>query len=216
MARRPMFQDHPPPPWGDDHRQTAPQDVNLIWRARQGGSSLRSCAGSSPTSSSAWGFPWKIPQDALDVPRYGSVNQHPAKLPRHRGPIPLSWALRDGDGVLRHLALDGRRARHGPDPRADVDPDPRRGDDDVRARAEAGPAGLEFLPRVFERLAAGDPGDPQDDRGRVLGGHARRGLRDHRLVAAGAPDPQPGARAGATRSTWARSRGRSPSSTASA
>ena len=44
-----------------------------------------------------WGFPWKIPQAALDVPRLGSVNMHPALLPRHRGPIPLAWALRDGD-----------------------------------------------------------------------------------------------------------------------
>ena len=46
-----------------------------------------------------WGFPWKIPQAALDVPRLGSVNMHPALLPRHRGPIPLAWALRDGDPV---------------------------------------------------------------------------------------------------------------------
>ena len=45
-----------------------------------------------------WGFPWRIPQAALDVPPLGSVNCHPALLPRHRGPIPLAWAFRDGDG----------------------------------------------------------------------------------------------------------------------
>jgi methionyl-tRNA formyltransferase len=33
-----------------------------------------------------WGFPWKIPLAALEVPRLGSVNHHPAFLPRHRGP----------------------------------------------------------------------------------------------------------------------------------
>src|SRR5687767_10287091 len=38
-----------------------------------------------------WGFPWKLPQAALDVARLGSINLHPALLPRHRGPIPLSW-----------------------------------------------------------------------------------------------------------------------------
>ena len=43
------------------------------------------------------GFPWKIPQAALDVPRLGSINMHPALLPRHRGPIPFAWALREGD-----------------------------------------------------------------------------------------------------------------------
>ena len=37
-----------------------------------------------------WGFPWKIPQAALELPRLGSVNMHPALLPRHRGPIPLA------------------------------------------------------------------------------------------------------------------------------
>ncbi|HYN63431.1 MAG TPA: formyltransferase family protein, partial [Candidatus Limnocylindrales bacterium] len=45
-----------------------------------------------------WGFPWKIPSTALQVPRLGSVNCHPAMLPRHRGPIPMAWALREGDG----------------------------------------------------------------------------------------------------------------------
>ena len=49
-----------------------------------------------PDLMTCWGFPWKIPQAALDVPRLGSINMHPALLPRHRGPIPLAWALRDG------------------------------------------------------------------------------------------------------------------------
>ena len=52
-----------------------------------------------------WGFPWRIPLGALQVPRLGSINCHPAMLPRHRGPIPLAWAFRDGDsqyGVTWH------------------------------------------------------------------------------------------------------------------
>ena len=49
-----------------------------------------------PDLTICWGFPWKIPQAALDVPRLGSINQHPGLLPRHRGPIPLAWALRRG------------------------------------------------------------------------------------------------------------------------
>ena len=52
-----------------------------------------------PDLMTCWGFPWKIPQAALEVPRLGSINMHPALLPRHRGPIPLAWALRDGDPV---------------------------------------------------------------------------------------------------------------------
>jgi methionyl-tRNA formyltransferase len=51
------------------------------------------------------GFPWKIPPDALAVPRLGWVNGHPSLLPRHRGPIPIAWAIRAGDeeiGITFH------------------------------------------------------------------------------------------------------------------
>jgi methionyl-tRNA formyltransferase len=52
------------------------------------------------------GFPWKIPSDALAVPPMGWLNGHPALLPAHRGPIPMSWAIRAGDeetGVSFHF-----------------------------------------------------------------------------------------------------------------
>ena len=42
------------------------------------------------------GFPWKIPPEALAVPRHGIVNGHPSLLPRFRGPSPVSWAIRHG------------------------------------------------------------------------------------------------------------------------
>ena len=51
------------------------------------------------------GFPWKIPADALAVPTLGWLNGHPSLLPRHRGPIPVAWAIRDGDeeiGITFH------------------------------------------------------------------------------------------------------------------
>jgi methionyl-tRNA formyltransferase len=46
------------------------------------------------------GFPLRIPEDALAVPRHGIVNGHPALLPRYRGPNPIGWALRNGDEEL--------------------------------------------------------------------------------------------------------------------
>jgi methionyl-tRNA formyltransferase len=51
------------------------------------------------------GFPWKVPADALAVPRLGWINGHPSLLPHHRGPVPVAWAIRDGDeefGVTFH------------------------------------------------------------------------------------------------------------------
>jgi methionyl-tRNA formyltransferase len=52
------------------------------------------------------GFPWKVPADALSVPRLGWLNGHPSLLPEHRGPIPFSWAIRKGDvetGITFHF-----------------------------------------------------------------------------------------------------------------
>ena len=46
------------------------------------------------------GFPWKIPPDALAVPRHGIVNGHPSLLPRYRGPSPIAWAIRSGENEV--------------------------------------------------------------------------------------------------------------------
>jgi methionyl-tRNA formyltransferase len=109
-----------------------------------------------------FGFPWLIPAEALAVPPLGVVNLHPALLPRHRGPIPTSWAIRAGDatyGVTWHY-MDaqfdtGNILAQAPVP---MEPD----DSDIRV---VGPrlirAAIEILPQALARVAAGDPGDPQ-------------------------------------------------------
>jgi methionyl-tRNA formyltransferase len=109
------------------------------------------------------GFPWKIPPDALAVPSLGVVNSHPSLLPRYRGPIPVGWAIRNGEteiGVTFHR-MD-----------ADLDTGP------ILAQApltlgdewswdELGPrvAGTvaELLPIALDRVQNGDAGDPQDE-----------------------------------------------------
>jgi len=51
------------------------------------------------------GFPWKIPADALGVPPLGWLNGHPSLLPRHRGPVPVAWSIRNGEpeiGITFH------------------------------------------------------------------------------------------------------------------
>ena len=118
------------------------------------------------------GFPWKIPLAALEVPRLGSVNQHPALLPRHRGPIPFAWTVREDDaewGMSWHYMdaeLDtGNLLAQGSVP---VD------DDDVvieefAPKIQALAMGL--LPQVLERVIAGDPGDPQPSEGATWAGH---------------------------------------------
>jgi methionyl-tRNA formyltransferase len=150
---------------------TAPTGLDLLL-ARDKWSMERLIRAYEPDLAICWGFPWKIPQAALDVPRLGSINQHPGLLPRHRGPIPLAWALRDGDpawGSTWHR-MD-----------AELDTGNMLGqttvpieDDDVDI-AEFGQkiirAGLELLPDVLARVAAGDPGDPQPTEGVTWAGH---------------------------------------------
>jgi methionyl-tRNA formyltransferase len=120
---------------------------------------LRACR---PDLAICWGFPWRIPLAALEVPRLGSINLHPAMLPRHRGPVPLAWAIRDDDphyGLTWHR-MDADLDTGGVLAQATV---PMQDDDfdiTVVGPRLAGVA-LDLLPGVLERVAAGDPGDPQ-------------------------------------------------------
>src|SRR5262245_47486849 len=171
MQRRPNAVGQPPPPWGETTDKTAPQGVNLIM-ARDKDVLAPILRGLEPDVVLCWGFSWKIPQAALDVPRLGSVNQHPALLPRHRGPIPLAWAVRDGDDVWGSTwhYMDAELDTGNILAQTSVPIE----DDDVDIN-EFGPrliaAGVSRLPWVFERVAAGDPGDPQSTKGVSWAGH---------------------------------------------
>ena len=172
MARRSeKFHEQPPPPWGDVTDRNAPRGLSLIF-ARDKDAVAPLLRGLEPDVVLCWGFSWKLPQEALDVPRLGSVNQHPGLLPRHRGPIPTAWALRDGDG---QFGITWHRMD------AELDTGPILAQstlpikDEWTTIYEMGPsilqATFELLPQVFERLAAGDPGDPQSDEGASWAGY---------------------------------------------
>ena len=168
--RRPPDREEPPEPLRLT-ASSAPAGIDLLF-ARDKWSIERLVRAYEPDLTICWGFPWKIPQAALDVARLGSINMHPALLPRHRGPIPLAWALRDGDpvwGATWHrmdAELDtGNILAQGTVPIEDDDVD----------IAEFGPrllaGALELLPAALERVAAGDPGDPQPEEGATWAGH---------------------------------------------
>ncbi|HUG64921.1 MAG TPA: formyltransferase family protein [Gaiellaceae bacterium] len=109
------------------------------------------------------GFPWKIPADAIAVPRHGIVNGHPSLLPRFRGPSPVSWAIRAQEteiGFTFHY-MD-----------AELDTGNILAQEPVPLGTEhtweeltpkiAGAVGR-LLPIVLERVARGDAGEPQDE-----------------------------------------------------
>ncbi|MFJ9445275.1 methionyl-tRNA formyltransferase [Kitasatospora sp. NPDC101235] len=117
------------------------------------------------------GFPWKLPAEVLRVPRLGVLNVHPSLLPRHRGPMPIHWAVRHGDpetGVTIHWmdeSFDTGRIlvqRGGV-----VLPDDLDGDS-VFAEIQA--LSRELLPEALELAAGGHPGTPQDRDGATYEG----------------------------------------------
>jgi len=107
------------------------------------------------------GFPWKVPADALAVPPLGWLNGHASLLPRHRGPVPIAWAIRNGDtdvGVTFHRM----------DEELDTGP--------ILAQASfplgeytvpnefyerMGPVVMETLAKALDAIAAGDEGTAQ-------------------------------------------------------
>lgn len=151
--------------------ETVPPGVDLLfatdkWRMEP---LLRSL---EPDLVVCWGFAWKLPQAALDVPRLGAINLHPALLPRHRGPVPLAWALREGDGRfgLTWHRMDAELDTGGILAQSSIPIE----DDDCEI-TEIGPKlgaeAFRLLPRVLERVAAGDPGDEQDHAAATWAGH---------------------------------------------
>jgi len=109
------------------------------------------------------GFPWKIPPDALTAPQHGIVNGHPSLLPRYRGPSPVSWAIRNGEpeiGFTFHY-MDAELDT------GNILAQERFALGDEHGWEELTPKLAttvgNILPRVLERVARGDPGDPQDE-----------------------------------------------------
>jgi methionyl-tRNA formyltransferase len=111
------------------------------------------------------GFPWKVPADALAVPPLGWLNGHPSLLPRHRGPVPIAWAIRNGDtevGITFHrmdAELDtGAILAQASHPLGEyVVPN--------EFYEGMGPLVMETLATALDRLAAGDEGARQGEGG---------------------------------------------------
>jgi methionyl-tRNA formyltransferase len=109
------------------------------------------------------GFPWRIPSEVLALPRLGAINMHPALLPRYRGPAAVEWALRNGDAELGFTI-------HRVAPEFDTGPIlaqariPIADEDDFDSLlSKFGPLLPGLLGQALERVARGDPGEPQDE-----------------------------------------------------
>lgn len=151
----------PPMPFAAEHVADDPEELDVLFA-----SSKHSIApllrAYQPDLALCTGFPWLIPAEAIEVPKHGIVNGHPSLLPRYRGPFPIAWAVRNGEpeiGLSYHL-MDaqfdtGNVLAQKPIPLAD--------DETEETLFERFPAlTAELLPIVFDRLARGDRGEPQE------------------------------------------------------
>ena len=111
------------------------------------------------------GYTWLLPPEVLAIPRLGVVNNHPSLLPRHRGPYPIAWAIREGDtelGMTVHLMDEqfdtGPILAQGARPMPDGT--------SIEAFAPVLQSlGAELLPGALSRVLAGDRGEPQTEVG---------------------------------------------------
>jgi methionyl-tRNA formyltransferase len=112
------------------------------------------------------GYRWRLPPEVLALPELGVVNGHPSLLPRHRGPYPFAWAVREGDtelGMTYHLM----------DEDFDTGPILAQGSRPMPAEVSfplLAELSLELLPRALARLEAGDRGDAQPTTGATYAG----------------------------------------------
>src|SRR5437868_9054046 len=110
-----------------------------------------------------YGFAWRFPLGVLQMTRLGGINVHTSMLPRYRGPIPVHWAIRNGDpeiGVTVHwmdeqFDTGSILVQEGHIPLADdvVPTELWRDVDQAISR---------LLPAALERVVAGHLGEPQD------------------------------------------------------
>jgi methionyl-tRNA formyltransferase len=104
-----------------------------------------------------------IPQNILDIPKYGTLNIHPSLLPQYRGPSPLQSAILNGDTetAVSIMKLDAQMD-HGPILQTKKLPINQQ--DTFETLAEkAFKAGANLLPKIMKNYADGKLSPQEQD-----------------------------------------------------
>lgn len=145
--------EHDLPPGVDLAVPSRPESVAALLRAY------------APDAAVSYGYPRKLPADAVSVPRLGTVNCHPSDLPSYRGPNPVGWAVRNGE---REIGVTWHRMDADLDTGSVLARTTIPLDDTVWSFTGVNSRVLEaasgMLPQVLRRLARGDAGEHQPRR----------------------------------------------------
>lgn len=107
------------------------------------------------------GFPWRLPAELITLPRLGSINTHPALLPKYRGPDPLFWQVMNGEPEVG-LTIHRIEADFDTGPILAQGSAPVLPDDDLDAIfARLFQLGPPLFIQALAAVAANDPGRPQ-------------------------------------------------------
>lgn len=140
-----------------------PAGMDLLLPAN-GDGLVRALSGYEPDLVVCSGFPWKLPDALLELPGHGAINVHPSLLPRYRGPLPIQWAIRNGD---RETGISVHRMESTYDTgRVLAQKGGVRLPDDVDRTVILRHLGMltyEVLREALRRLSEGHPGEPQDE-----------------------------------------------------
>jgi methionyl-tRNA formyltransferase len=151
------------PATAGDIVEALPAGMDLLLPG-SGDSLARALPGYRPDLLICHGFPWRLPRSVLTIPRLGGINVHPSLLPKYRGPVPIHWAIRNGDpdvGVTVHWmdeSFDTGRVivQRGGVPLGDeVAPE--------RLLRQVDELSMELLTVALERVLAGFPGEAQNE-----------------------------------------------------
>ncbi|MFI7353663.1 methionyl-tRNA formyltransferase [Streptomyces avidinii] len=124
-----------------------------------------------------YGFPWRLPASVLQSTRLGGINIHTSMLPKYRGPIPVNWAIRNGDpeiGVSIHWMEEEFDAG-----RVLVQESGIALDDDVvpdKLWNDVDEAIDRLLPAALRRVVEGYPGRAQQGDGHAYAGWMEEGF----------------------------------------
>jgi methionyl-tRNA formyltransferase len=150
--------------------QSLPPGANLLLPGSIDGLT-QALSGYQPDLILVYGFSWKLSREIRQLARLGAINVHTSLLPRHRGPLPVHWAVRNGDpeiGVTIHWMDDDFDTGNILVQRGGI----RIGDDFVASRLweEVDQLIGDLLGPALERAAAGDEGEPQEEDGASYAG----------------------------------------------
>jgi methionyl-tRNA formyltransferase len=147
----------------------APAELDVCFAADKT-SLLRLTRAYEPEIGLCAGFTWLLPPEVLAVPRLGVVNSHPSLLPRHRGPFPFAWAIRENDPELS-LTVHLMDATFDTGPILAQGSRPMPADTTLEGLIPTlRELNVELLPKALQRLLSGDRGDPQTEDGATYAG----------------------------------------------